>query len=316
MQIFFAGARTSVSVDLQLSGRLPRAGIVEVQLPQAFRINDGDVTVVILSSVDGEAANMRVVDRDVEQGIVKVRIDPSAVGIDDGIAHSYWQCRPASLNCVRTPPDLTARTLLMGETSISFTLSQIRNLAGGYSGDFKIRTMLEDATSVVESNLAVKGAELVTGNLTAGSVSPRFAGSAIRTSVKVSITIAKTLQASGYVVVQFPDGFQVDDGGPTNVSDTWLTRYTSEYSTPSVVIATDVTARSVTVSIGGRDDDMLEAMNRCLSSSVPVFMWAFVRMPVYVCVCTCKSAHVQKCACGGGVRASLHTSSTAANQVI
>ena len=204
---------------------------------------------------------MRVVYRDVDAGVVKVRIDSGLVGRDDGIVNSLWQCRPASVNCARTPASVSPGMLLMKDTELAFTLSQIRNLAGGYSGDFRIRTLLEDATSVVESNLGVQGAQLVIGNLSDGSVSPKFLGSAIRTTVRVSITIAKTLQASGYVVVTFPEGFRVSDGAPTNVSDTWLTRYTSEYSTPSVVVESDEAARSVTISIGGRDDDMLEAMN-------------------------------------------------------
>jgi hypothetical protein len=35
--------------------------------------------------------------------------------------------------------------------------------------------------------------------------------------VKVSVTIANTLQASAYVMVQFPPGFHIDDGGAVNI---------------------------------------------------------------------------------------------------
>ncbi len=53
----------------------------------------------------------------------------------------------------------------------------------------------------------------------------------------------------------------MNDGAPTIVTLTWLTRYISQYSTPSQVVATDQATRSVTISIGGHDDDMLDAMN-------------------------------------------------------
>jgi hypothetical protein len=55
----------------------------------------------------------------------------------------------------------------------------------------------------------------------------------MRTSVQVSVKIGNTLQASAYIIVRFPAGFEVNDGAPTNVTLTWLTRYTSQYSTPS-----------------------------------------------------------------------------------
>jgi len=56
------------------------------------------------------------------------------------------------------------------------TLRQVRNLAGGYSGEFKVRTFLQDGTALVEADLAVPGAVLFIGNLSQGSVSPKFLG--------------------------------------------------------------------------------------------------------------------------------------------
>ena len=261
-----AGSRTQISFEIQTYGRLPRSGIIFVVLPPAFRINDGDLTAVIDSSITGNPALdlrdvMTVEAGDVQSGIVKVRIDAAAIGVDDGLVQSVWTCNPAAINCVRSPSGFTPGSLLLDRTSLKFTLSQIRNLAGGYSGDFEFRTYLEDGTSLVESKAGVPGVNLFVGNLSAGAVSPKLFGSAIRTSVKVSVTIANTLQASGYVVVEFPAGFQVNDGGATNVSLTWLTRYTAQYSTPSRVVETDEALRTVTVSIGGEDSDMLEALN-------------------------------------------------------
>jgi hypothetical protein len=112
----------------------------------------------------------------------------------------------------------------------------------------------------MESSYNVAGSTLFIGNLSAASVSPKMFGSAMRTSVQVSVTIRNTFQASAYIIVRFPADFEVNDGAPTIVTLTWLTRYTSQYSTPSHVVATDQATRSVTISIGGRDDDMLEAM--------------------------------------------------------
>jgi hypothetical protein len=260
-----AGSRTSISFEMRTSGRLPRAGMIAVVLPPAFRINDGDLTAVIASSITpsntGVSSQMRVEARDVQSGTVKLRIDPGAIGVDDGIAQSLWTCNPASVNCMRLPPEVAPGALLLDETRLTFTLSQIRNLAGGYSGDFQVQTFLEDGSSLVESKAGIAGATLYVGNLSAGAVSPKLFGSAIPTSVKVSVTIANTLQASAYVVVQFPPGFQINDGGATNVSLTWLTRYTSQYSTNSRVVEANEALRTVTVSIGGAMDDMLEALN-------------------------------------------------------
>ena len=119
-------------------------------LPPAFRINDGDLTVVIVSSIThpfitGVSSQMRVEACDVQSGTMKLRIDPKAIGVDDGIAQSVWTCNPASVNCMRSPPEVTPGALLLDETRLTFTLSQIRNLAGGYSATFKFRTSLRTA---------------------------------------------------------------------------------------------------------------------------------------------------------------------------
>eukprot|EP00961_Rhodomonas_salina_P189882 2561653-Rhodomonas_salina.2 len=184
------------------------------------------------------------------------------------------------------------------------TLSQIRNLAGGYSGDFKVKTYLPYGNLLVESNEAVAGSTLVIGALADATVIPvRLAcvlllcllsllcaccccccagvfvgvgvgvvwcggwsagvlqscspavlvcchrlvvslrcfrscrmksdmettcgwtrqallGSAIRNSFDITVTISNTLQANGNVVVRFPRGFTLNDGGPTNVTGT------------------------------------------------------------------------------------------------
>jgi hypothetical protein len=125
---------------------------------------------------------MRVEARDVQSGTVKLRIDPKAIGVDDGIAQSVWTCNPASVNCMRSPPEVTPGALLLDETRLTFTLSQIRNLAGGYSGDFQVQTFLEDGSSLVESKAGVAGANLFVGNLSSGAVSPKLFGSAIAIS--------------------------------------------------------------------------------------------------------------------------------------
>jgi len=77
-QILSSGSRTTVSVTLRLSGRLPRDGVVQLELPAAFRINDGDTTAVIASSIAGAAGQMSIVSADVHSGVVNVRLDPAA----------------------------------------------------------------------------------------------------------------------------------------------------------------------------------------------------------------------------------------------
>lgn len=71
--VLTAGSRTSLRVRLTISGRLPRSGIVEVILPAAFRINDGDSTAVIASTLNGQSATTRVLSTDIATGSVKVR---------------------------------------------------------------------------------------------------------------------------------------------------------------------------------------------------------------------------------------------------
>ena len=71
--VLTAGSRTSLRVRLTISGRLPRSGIVEVILPAAFRINDGDGTAVIASTLNGQSATTRVLSTDIATGSVKVR---------------------------------------------------------------------------------------------------------------------------------------------------------------------------------------------------------------------------------------------------
>ena len=105
------------------------------------------------------------------------------------------------------------------------------------------------------------GVTLVVGSLAEATVQPAVFRSAARTTVDVVVTISNTLQASGNVVIVFPPGFDVNDGSPSNVTHASLIRFMQEYSTPAKVVASDKTARSVTVGLGGREDDFLSAFN-------------------------------------------------------
>ena len=184
-QVLSAGARTTVTVDAQISGRVLRSGLVRVELPAAFRINDGDATSVLDSSIDGEAAQMTVVARDAVRRRLDVRIDAAAIGGADGISESVWQCASGGVECERSPAEVVAGALLMEGTQLSLTLSQIRNLAGGESGNFTVATLLPDGVSVVEQSSTVPSVRLFIGNLTAGSVSPRsFMRSFTRSSLQ------------------------------------------------------------------------------------------------------------------------------------
>jgi len=120
-QILSSGSLTTVSVTLRLSGRLPRDGVVQLELPAAFRINDGDTTAVIASSIAGAAGQMSIVSADVHSGVVNVRLDPAAqVSLALSITyfthshthshththnftytdtHTYSRCRRASRPC-------------------------------------------------------------------------------------------------------------------------------------------------------------------------------------------------------------------------
>jgi hypothetical protein len=71
--VWTAGSRTWLRVRLTISGRLPRSGILEVILPAAFRINDGDGTEVIASTLNGQSATTRVLSTDIATGSVRVR---------------------------------------------------------------------------------------------------------------------------------------------------------------------------------------------------------------------------------------------------
>ena len=71
-------------------------------------------------------------------------------------------------------------------------------------GLFGVRTLSEDGESQIESSYNVAGSTFFIGNLSVASVSPKMFGSAMRTSVHVSVTIGNTLQASAYIIVSFP----------------------------------------------------------------------------------------------------------------
>ena len=273
-----AGVRTTLVVQVITRGRLPRTGIVEVKLPVAFRINDGDDTRVLTSTLNETEADMRVVYTDTSKGIVHVQIDtqlPTAAN-PDGITNSTFICEQATADyrtCVRTPSRVKPGALLMAggddlsfpgsvRGKFSFALSQIRNLAGGHSGNFEVNMYLADGKSLSERNNNVPGSELVIGSLADGTVRPAMQGSATRTTFEVMVSISNTLQASGNVIVIFPPGFEIDDGFPTNVTAATLVVFTQEYETPARVIASDKFARSVTVAVGGSPDDFLAAFNK------------------------------------------------------
>ena len=273
-----AGVRTTMLVNVETRGRLPRTGIVEVKFPPSFRIDDGDDTRVLSSTLNGTESDMQVVFSDASQGIVHVQISQLLPTPErpDGLTNSTLQCREATADystCVRTPTDVTPGALLMGHrdrttlpgfvrAKFSFALSQIRNLAGGFSGDFAVNTYLADGTSLNEANPDVPGATLIIGSLAEATVKPALRGSATRTTVDVMVSISNTLQANGNVIVVFPPRYDIDDGSPSNVTDASLVRFTQEYSTPAKVIASDKNARSITVAVGGREDDFLAAFNR------------------------------------------------------
>ena len=273
-----AGVRTTLVVDVETRGRLPRTGIVEVKLPVAFRINDGDDTRVLTSTLNGTETDMQVVYTDTTNGIVHVQIDPKlpTAADPDGITNSTFLCEVAQANygtCVRSPPSVKAGAILNSDGDdrtlfgyvrgrFSFAISQIRNLAGGYSGDFQINTYMSDGVSLNEQNLNVPGSTLLVGSLADATVEPALLGSATRTTVDVMVSISNTLQASGNVIVEFPQGFDVDDGSPTNVTDASLIRFNQEDQTPARIVATDKSARSVTVAVGGSPDDFLAAFNK------------------------------------------------------
>jgi len=273
-----AGVRTTLVVSVATRGRLPRTGIVEVKLPVAFRINDGDDTRVLTSTLNNTEVDMRVVYSDTPNGIVRVQIDtnPPSSADPDGIINSTFVCEVAQATyqtCVRTPSKVKPGALLNAEGDdrklsgyvrgrFTFAISQIRNLAGGFSGNFQVNTYMSDGTSLNEQNLNVPGSTLLVGSLADGTAQPALLGSATRTTVDVMVSISNTLQANGNVIVVFPPGFDVDDGAPSNVTDASLIRFTEEYETPARVIASDKAARSVTVAVGGSSDDFLAAFNK------------------------------------------------------
>jgi len=273
-----AGVRTTVNVYVETRGRLPRTGIVEIKLPSSFRINDGDNTRVLTSKLNNTEADMQVVYTDTPNGIVHVQIDtrlPTPAN-PDGLTNSTFICQEPGnsyQSCVRTPQTVTPGALLAGfgddrkikgyvRGTFSFTISQIRNLAGGYSGNFEINTYLSDGSSLVEQNRNVPGSTLIIGDLADGTVKPAMLGSATRVTVEVMVSISNTLQANGNVIVIFPPGFDVDDGSPSNVTDATLVRFANEYVTPARIVASDKIARSVTVGVGGSSDDFLAAFNK------------------------------------------------------
>jgi hypothetical protein len=272
-----AGVRTTVNVNVETRGRLPRTSIVEVKLPSSFRINDGDNTRVLTSQLNRTEADMQVVYTDTPNGIVHVQIDtkmPTPAN-PDGLTNSTFICQvPGDYQtCVRTPPIVAPGALLAGfgddqtlagyvRGTFSFTISQIRNLAGGYSGDFEVNTYLADGSSLVEQNRNVPGSTLIIGALADGTVKPALLGSATRVTVEVMVSISNTLQANGNIIVTFPPGFDVDDGSPSNVTQATVIRFANEAETPARIVASDKAARSVTVGVGGSPDEFLAAFNK------------------------------------------------------
>ncbi len=157
-----AGVRTSMELTVEIKGRLPRTGVIELTIPNAFRLSDGDDTSVLQSEIGTSSttmlpAAMLVESLDVDRGVAYIRVQRD-IGTPDGIANSTVTCPVVGdpSTCVRVPPSVTAGALLLESSRLSVTLSQVRNLAGGMTGTFAVRTLLPDSIALVEINPQVR----------------------------------------------------------------------------------------------------------------------------------------------------------------
>lgn len=263
---FAAGVRASVNVDFTTVGRLPRTSIVRVVLPSSFRISDGEDSSILQSELPGEnpilPVTMSVVRLAPETGTAWVQIARDD-GTPDGIANSTVVCPTGGTPdmCQRTPPAVTPGALLLENQRITFTLSQVRNLAGGTTGTFALDTFLKDSRSLVETNPSVRGVNLTIGFLADATVTPKLLGSAIRTTFYFQLSVSNTLQADGNVLVNFPAGFKINDGGRTNVTGATFVQFAVESPTPASILSTDEATRQVVVALGGSPDVFLGAFN-------------------------------------------------------
>lgn len=250
---FAAGVRASVDVDFTIEGRLPRTGVVRVVLPDSFRISDGEDSTILQSELPGETpilpVTMQVVRLEPDTGTAWVQIARDT-GEPDGIANSTVVCPTGGTPdmCIRTPPAVTPGALLLEDQRVTFTLSQVRNLAGGTTGTFALDTLLGDSLSLVETNPSIQGVNLTIGSLADATVTPALLGSAIRTTFYFQLSVSNTLQADGNVVVRFPEGFKINDGGATNVTGATFVQFAVESSTPAYILSTDEAKREVSLS--------------------------------------------------------------------
>ena len=263
---FAAGVRASVDVDFRIVGRLPRTGVVRVVLPDSFRISDGEDSTILQSELPGEdpilPVTMQVVQLAPETGTAWVQIARDT-GEPDGIANSTVICPTGGTPdmCQRTPPQVTPGALLLENQRVKFTLSQVRNLAGGTTGTFALDTLSSTSSALVETNPVIRGVNLTIGSLADATVAPALLGSAIRTTFAFQLSVSNTLQADGNVVVQFPEGFKINDGGATNVTGATFVQFAVESSTPAYILSTNEARREVIVGLGGSSSVFLGAFN-------------------------------------------------------
>jgi hypothetical protein len=114
----------------------------------------------------------------------------------------------------------------------------------------------------VEENGAVAGSQLVVGRLSGGTVALASQRSAARTTVAVMAAVGSALPADGAVLVEFPAGFVLGDGGATEAVNASVVLFGTEAATPARVLAVDAVARSVLVGVGGDADAVLGAFDQ------------------------------------------------------